>query len=239
MARVSADSFGDDRYDSPYDPSLSYPRMSHPRRPHPDYYDDHHELLDDDLPLDTFDSRPLMDKIRHLKRLQGQGECPDEPAPGYSRGPYHGGSGYGYGHGAGHPFGDANDLPPPSSGDSGKSSGTKMRRKRPAKDTDDAPGSTGKDEGDKKDDSGEYDFDSDHHANEDDSDHDFGRVRGLSNQIEHVAKLRRLPPFKDLGLRAKKSRITSMPSHDLTDSSDQQLLAQKHERGDVSIEVQD
>lgn len=79
MARVSADSFGGDRdRDDPYERAYDYPRMGRSRRPHPDYYDDRRELLDDDLPLDTFDQGSLMDKIKHLKRLQGQGECPDE-----------------------------------------------------------------------------------------------------------------------------------------------------------------
>lgn len=193
MARVSADSFGDDRYDggypydysSPYDQhSYGYPRIEYPRRPHPDAYDDHHELLDDDLPLDTFDSHSLMDKIKHLKRLQGQGECPDD----------HEQHGSMYPRGRGSYRRDLSDLLPPSSGDSGKGAGSskRLKSKPPTKDTD----NTEKDEGDKKGDSGEYDFDSD--QNDGGYGYEFGRVRGLSNQIEHVKQLRRLPPFKDL-----------------------------------------
>lgn len=214
MAHVSADSFGDDRYDGgyPYDYSSPYdqhsydsPRIGHPRRQHPDAYDDHHELLDDDLPLDTFDSHSLMDKIKHLKRLQGQGECPDDHDQhrGHGsmyprgRGSYRGGYG---GRGSGHPLGDMSDLPP-SSGDSGKGAGSSkgLKSKPPAKDTSDSTDNTEKDEGDKKGDSGEYDFDSDQNTGDDGGyGYEFGRVRGLSNQIEHVKQLRRLPPFKDL-----------------------------------------
>lgn len=201
MARVSADSFGDDRYDDSY-PSFDHlhrsldrhsygnpPRMGRPRRPHPDDLDDHPELLDDgDLPLDTFDSRPLMDKIKHLKRLQGQGECPDEQRGDHGsmypgRGSYRGG----YGRGSGHPLGDLSDLLPPTSGDSGKASRSKRLKSRPAKDNSDSTdGNSEKDEGDKKGDSGEYDYDSDQNNNDDGYGYEWGRVRGLSNQIEHV-----------------------------------------------------
>lgn len=223
MARVSANSFDDDQYqDSPYDLAYDYPRRArHSGRPRPDYYDEHLDLYDDDLP---FEGHTLLDKIQHLKRLQGQGECQDgaQDSRGAHRGSYRGG----YGRGSGHLHGD--DLLPSSSLDSKSGSDSKMHRKKSGKDGSD------KEEGEKRDDS---DFDFDLGADdEDEHEYDFGPVKGLSNQIEHVKQLRRLPPFKDL--RAKRSRTTSLPVHDLKEASaDQQLVAQKHERGDVSLEV--
>ena len=178
MARVGADSFDDDRYqesvyDLPYDaPHLDasdayrgIERPDHLRRRRPDSDDDHLDLYDDDLPLD---GSSLYDGIRHLKRLQGQEECREEPHP-YPR-MDHDGSGRGFGHSA--------DLLP-----SGRSTDTKMHRRRPIK----------KEKREKEGDLGDSDFDLNL---DDDGEYDFGRVRGLSNQIEHVKKLRRLPPFK-------------------------------------------
>lgn len=213
MARVSANSFDDQHAGSPYDLAYGPPRPAPSGRQRREFHDD--RLLDDDL---DYDGRSLMDKISHLKHLQGGSDCADEAVPldlhrspygGASRGSYRGSSDGRSRRGGGRHYGDPSDLLPSYSGHGGRATGSRMRRREGFE-----SGSRGKYDADKmtsgsSEYSGKTDLDpdfsdsdvyghSDTYGGQDDGEDDHGRVRGLSNQIDHVKKLRKLPPFADL-----------------------------------------